>query len=194
MELADDIAYAVHDLEDAIATGMVSQKQWVSFIEIHLKENNNNTLNNMLERINGQLFSDDEADLKEVIGELVNLFITQASIAKQQQFENPLLDYRIELPEDLNSLLTALKQFVYQNVIRHPEMQQIEFKGQKVISDIFMAFESDPLRLLPRTRQAIYQQAINNGQSGYREICDYISSMTDEYAIKIHKRLFTTEY
>ena len=72
--------------------------------------------------------------------------------------------------------------------------QQIEFKGQKIISDIFAAFESDPLRLLPLTRQEVYKQALEQGETGYRQLCDYISSMTDEYAIKVHGRLFTTEY
>jgi len=194
MELADDIAYGVHDLEDAIATGMVSVHQWQEFVDTHLSNLQTGWLKSNLPRISAQLFSPDEADLKEVIGELVNLFITQAKIKKLDLFESPLLDHTVYLDEDLTILLEGLKQFVFKNVIRHPEMQQIEFKGQKIISDIFAAFASDPLRLLPLTRQAIYQNALAQGETGYRELCDYISSMTDEYAIKVHGRLFTTEY
>lgn len=194
MELADDIAYGVHDLEDAIATGMVTAHQWQGFVESHLGELQTGWLKTNLPRISAQLFSHDEADLKDVIGELVNLFITQARIKQLGKFESPLLDHKVYLEDDLTILLEGLKQFVFKNVIRHPEMQQIEFKGQKIISDLFAAFASDPLRLLPHTRQSIYQNAVEQGESGYRQLCDYISSMTDEYAIKVHGRLFTTEY
>jgi dGTPase len=194
MELADDIAYAVHDLEDAIATGMVTAQQWQAFVDSELSSITHPWLSAHLTRISKQLFSNDEADLKDIIGELVNLFITQANIKQYDLFESPLLEFTVTLEAGLSQFLEGLKKFVFRNVIRHPTMQQIEFKGQKIISDIFAAFESDPLRLLPLTRQEVYKQALDQGETGYRQLCDYISSMTDEYAIKVHGRLFTTEY
>ncbi|HAG40257.1 MAG TPA: dGTPase, partial [Pseudoalteromonas sp.] len=70
------------------------------------------------------------------------------------------------------------------------EMQQIEFKGQNLLIELFTAFASDPLRLLPETTQALYLDAEKQNQ-GMRIICDYLSGMSDEYAYKTYQRLFS---
>ncbi|MDP4983794.1 anti-phage deoxyguanosine triphosphatase, partial [Pseudoalteromonas tunicata] len=191
MELADDIAYAVHDLEDAIATGTVTEHHWYELAMPKLKDNDHPWLKAHLARISASLFSRQQAIRKDAIGELVNLFITQAQLQTiDTQFESPLLKHNVLLPEGLNEFLSSLKSFVYQTVIRKPEMQQIEFKGQKLIIDLFSAFASDPERLLPRSTQAKWRQAQLHASQGHRIICDYIAGMTDEYAYKTHQRLF----
>ncbi len=192
MELADDIAYGVHDLEDAIVTGMVSRTQWLEFFNFDLALIDHPWVKENMHRINIQLFDSDESDMKDAIGELVNLFITSATLVEQPNFTNPLLAYKVDLNAQLKNLLQGLKKFVYQTVIRAPEMQQIEFKGQKIIAELFSAFESDPMRLLPRSRQIQYKNAHQNGGCCMRVLADYISSMTDEYALKTHQRLFGT--
>ena len=78
MELADDIAYAVHDLEDAIATEQITLKEWQNHAlpALELVQCEWLSDSNLTER----LFLGSEAQRKDVIGELVNLFITQSSI------------------------------------------------------------------------------------------------------------------
>ena len=191
MELADDIAYAVHDLEDAIATEQITIHDWQSHAQPMLEKLDCPWLGdaNMAQR----LFFQSEADRKDIIGELVNLFITQSRlVATDAAFQCDILRYQVELPPSYQALLDVLKGFIYARLIRAPHMQQIEFNGQKLVIELFEAFASDPLRLLPETTADAYRYSESQGQSTYRVLCDYLSGMTDEYAYRTHQRLFSS--
>jgi len=191
MELADDIAYAVHDLEDAIATEQITLKEWENYAVPALDKVNCSWLETS--ELTERLFLNSEAQRKDVIGELVNLFITQSCITPTEvTFDCPILNFTVQLSSEYKSLLDTLKSFIYQRLIRASHMQQIEFKGQKLIIELFEAFSCDPLRLLPETTANAYQQALDNGLNTHRVICDYLSGMTDEYAFKTHQRLFSS--
>lgn len=56
--------------------------------------------------------------------------------------------------------------------------------------ELFAAFASDPLRLLPETTALSYRKAEQQGDNPLRVLCDYLSGMTDEYAYKTYQRLF----
>jgi dGTPase len=82
-----------------------------------------------------------------------------------------------------------LKEIVVALVIKSTPVQQLEFKGQKIVSELFSAFATDPKRLLdPRD----YKKTIQGGGATAtpRVICDYIAGMTDEYATKRYQQLF----
>ena len=191
MELADDIAYAVHDLEDAIATEQITLKEWQNHALPALSQVDCEWL--IDSQLTERLFLGSEAQRKDVIGELVNLFITQSAISHTEfAFDNPVLNYTVVLPECYQQLLDALKSFIYQRLIRASHMQQIEFKGQKLIIELFEAFACEPLRLLPETTANIFRQVKQQNGNTQRVICDYLSGMTDEYAFKTHQRLFSS--
>ena len=190
MEHADDIAYAVHDLEDAIATRVLTLDDWQTHALPHLQALNFKWLNTLLETLTSRLFSKNDFERKDAIGELVNTFIIHIHLDIQNEaFECPILKYTAKLHPEYENVLHILKHFVFQRLIRDPEMQQIEFKGQNLLIELFTAFASDPLRLLPETTQAQYIEAQKHNQ-GMRIICDYLSGMSDEYAYKTYQRLF----
>lgn len=191
MELADDIAYAVHDLEDAIATDVLSLDDWLTHALPHLQALDYDWLNTLLESLSKRLFSKYEHERKDAIGELVNTFIIHIHLDTQNdEFECPILKHTAKLDQQYENVLQILKHFVFQRLIRDPQMQQIEFKGQNLLIELFTAFASDPLRLLPETTQALYLEAEKHNQ-GMRIICDYLSGMSDEYAYKTYQRLFS---
>ena len=190
MEHADDIAYAVHDLEDAIATRVLTLDDWQTHALPHLQALNFEWLNTLLKTLTSRLFSKNDFERKDAIGELVNTFIIHIHLDIQNEaFECPILKYTAKLHPEYENVLHILKHFVFQRLIRDPEMQQIEFKGQNLLIELFTAFASDPLRLLPETTQAQYIEAQKHNQ-GMRIICDYLSGMSDEYAYKTYQRLF----
>lgn len=189
MELADDIAYAIHDLEDAIVIGLVTQKQFHEEVTNNILAGDSNWLQTNIIEIENKLFDHKGYVRKNTIGALVNFFITSISIQQKHIFEEPLLDYVALMPDDALSSLNLFKRFVFLYVIKKPELQLIEYKGQRIIADIFDAFNNEPLRLLPRNTMARWEQAADDNLQE-RVIADYISGMTDDFANKVYRSLF----
>ncbi|MCT6699468.1 anti-phage deoxyguanosine triphosphatase [Rheinheimera sp. 4Y26] len=189
MELADDIAYGVHDLEDAVVTGTVQQHIWQQELP-ELCRDWPPEAAQFLRQVGDKLFHQAHHIRKDAIGALVNRLITHVQWAEVlPDAQEPLIRYNAVLPKVEQQMLTLLKSFVYRHVILHPSLQQLEFRGQRIVQQLFSAFHSDPLRLLPFNTQQRWQLQQQKG-SGERVIADYIAGMTDEYAERMHQRLY----
>lgn len=191
MELADDIAYAVHDLEDAIVMGIVNREQWLEFVSPRLSCLQEPWIKEQLDNIDGRLFSSKHYRRKDAIGTLVNALVTAICIKEIIGFTEPLLRYQATIEAPYDELLEILKQFVLKYVVRKPEIQMLEYKGQQIVMELFEALASDPLRLLPFNTQERWQAAQQHGGNSLRVIADYIAGMTDEFAARLHQQLFS---
>lgn len=190
MELADDIAYGIHDLEDAIVMDMVNRQDFISDVTLPLKSLEIKWLSDNIDELTDKLFSKAHHERKNAIGALVNSFITAIEIADVEGFEHPLLAYNAKMPTDFESGLELFKRFVYNKVIRRPDVQQLEYKGQMVVMELLEAFSSDPERLLPENTQERWLKACEQN-NGMRVLADYISGMTDEFASRLYGTLFS---
>jgi len=189
MELADDIAYGIHDLEDAIVMNKVTFSSFEQEVVKPIQEIDGR----LAQRIHTyalELFSLESYRRKNAIGALVNNFITAISIQKQQLFKTSLIDYQAQLPEIEATCLQYFKNYVRKHVINNTEVQIMEYKGQQIVMELFQAFNSDPQRLLPSNTLQRWQNAAQNGL-GERVIADYIAGMTDEFASRMHQGLFS---
>lgn len=189
MELADDIAYGVHDLEDAIVLGNISASQWHAFTAEPFQALPT-ALQQRLAQLAEKLFAKAHHLRKDAIGSLVNQLITSVTLIESlPECQTPLIRYNATLAEHEQHILHTLKQLVYRCVIQQPAIQQSRFRSQNMLLKLFDAFASDPERLLPLNTQQRWQQA-NDLDAQQRVICDYISGMTDDYAERMYLTLF----
>ncbi|HGO5855534.1 TPA: anti-phage deoxyguanosine triphosphatase [Mannheimia haemolytica] len=186
MELADDIAYGVHDLEDAIVGGMVTPQSWQNAEKL-LAECQSDWVQQRLPEMREKLFSQHRYERKDVIGALVNHFITNVRWKALPEFDEPLLRYNAYLPENVACVLKILKDFVYQYVICDAKTQRVERKGQRILMELFDILSSDPMRLLPNNVRERWQNSPENKRA--RVICDYLAGMSDGQAFKLFASL-----
>ena len=190
MELADDIAYGVHDLEDAIVMGLISRKLWQEEVTSKIVDIKPCWLTDEMTEISDKLFSEEHHLQKDAIGALVNGFVTAIHLIKQPTFSEPLLAYKAVMEPEMRQALELFKHFVMRYVIQTPEIEQLRYRGQQIVMELFETFASDPKRLLPHTTAQRWQDAVAGGHSGHRVLCDYIAGMTDGYASRISQAMF----
>jgi dGTPase len=194
MELADDIAYGVHDLEDAIVLNNVTKAMWLEQALPVLLKIDNPWSKKYSENLTEMLFSNEHHLRKNAIGALVNHLITNITLIKTNDaFEEPLLKYNATLVDSALALLSVLKNFVFNNVIMATQIQQLEFKGQRMLMSMFDAFKSDPTRLLPNSIKQDWINAEDKNQNSDRILSDHLASMSDQHATRVYQNLFGTD-
>jgi dGTPase len=188
MELADDIAYGVHDLEDAIALHLIGREKFMEVYKAHEKAISG-LRGNLPEAEIEKLFTGSSAR-KKAIGGLVNIFIVNIRLEKRGVFQHLLLDYQATLPSEARGFLDALMTLVAKQVVKQPSVQMPESRGQRIVQRIFEAIADDPERFLKDSFLSSWNEKKGDTTAQMRVVCDYIAGMTDEYATKVYELLF----
>ena len=192
MEIADDIAYGVHDLEDALALGLLDLTSWKTTVSDALQQWPDNPITRDLEFYHRELFSNENRNRKHAISKLVGYFIRNIHVTEDPSFNHPMLRYQAAMKTEAYEILKCLKGFVMDKVILRPELQALQYKGQQVIINLFEIFAENPKRLLPEDVYRAYCSGDDNSEPiGVRAIGDFISGMTDVSAGKLYHKLLT---
>jgi dGTPase len=182
--LADEIAYNAHDLEDGLRAGLFSPFDLKELVIWQILE----------EAIQWQNHQFTEIDRREIIRELIGMMVTDVV---KKTAEN-LAAHEVDSPEQLQLLpvnvveysaefgrdIRELKTFLYQHMYRHYRLMRMQTKAEHFISEVFEAYMKEP-RMLPEQTQA-YLKAASRPQV----ITDYIAGMTDRYALDEWEKLF----
>jgi dGTPase len=191
MDIADDIAYGVHDLEDAIAMEMISHELWQT--EVMSQSVFKDCPLFDATQITQWLFAGNSRSRKRGISHLVGAFINATVLTEITAFEHPLLRCQVNLMPEAAAALAVLKQFVWNYVISIPEVKSFEYKGQVMVMELFEVLWANPERLLPRSRVEKMEQAESEHER-MRLLCDYVAGMTDDYAKRVYAKLFSPYY
>ena len=187
--IADEIAYNNHDIDDGIRSKKISLEQ-LETLEIFKIQKNN--ILNKYPKIKKSLL------LGELIKSTINLLIidliknTLDSIKMNKvensedvkNFKKLLVDFSPEIKKDN----IQLKRFLNKKLYQHEDVKKMTNQANKIISELFNAYDSD-INLLPKDYIKHNEKSLNGGQKR-RKIADFISGMTDRYAINEHKKLF----
>ncbi len=182
--VADELAYTAHDLDDGLRSGMITPRM-LRGIEIW------EILRQHLDWHDEHL---DELTRHRLVRRLINLEVTDLVHTTDQRLresgvrsveELQRLPYNVvSHSEGMRRRNRELKDFLYKNLYNHPRVVRMAQKAERILSDLFAAYTHRP-EILPRHIQARIEE-----YGLHRAVCDYIAGMTDRFAIEEHRKLF----
>lgn len=185
--LSDEIAYNNHDVDDGLRSGLISAEQLasVSLYARHAAEvaqefprlQERRRVHETIRRMIDAQVTDLLAETARRIGEAAPASVDDVRAAP------PLVGFSPPMHQENREL----KAFLRENLYRHYQVLRMTHKARRVIGDLFTAFMTDD-RLLPSQ----YQQ-LGAVEGLPRAVADYIAGMTDRYAIREHRRLFSID-
>jgi dGTPase len=184
--LADEIAYNNHDVDDGLRSGLITLDQFeeVPLVAAHMSEVRHAFPGLPERRVVHET-------VRRMINTLVTDLIRQSKHNIVQSAVVTLEDVRSAPPliaygDEINERQRALKNFLRVNLYRHYKVLRMSAKAQRIITDLFDIFMKDS-RLLPPQFQSLAEH------DRARAVADYIAGMTDRYAIREHRRIFAVE-
>lgn len=186
IELADDIAYGTHDLQDAIKFHLISSQEVLNLLDAY-RDRVSEKIKAALIRAERHASEDIKFVIRNLFADLISAFISDVKLTQRNQLPSNRLKYVAELSEGNQALLNELKKLVETKVILTQRVHTIEWRGGFIINKLFDAMYHDPM-LLPEDNR----QGWDTGSDRHRAriVCDYIAGMTDSYALKMYSRLF----
>lgn len=188
--IADDIAYSVHDLDDALRANLVNIEDLLNvpligdaFKDIKSKYTNlaqNKLIHESLSKTIGIMISDVVSQTEKNIK---NFDIE--TVEDIRKLDKPLVTFS---PEIANST-GKVKKFNMEKIYRNYKLSRTMNKAKHIVQELFQCFYENP-GLLPTEWGNLAQDKSQRSVV----ICDYISGMTDRFAIHEHRRIFDTSY
>lgn len=181
--LADEIAYNNHDIDDGLRSGLITVEQ-LQVLEIFATHD---------AQVRARYPGIDRRRLIcEVIRAMINTLVidlTETTLANIRQHQPDNVDGVRAAPPlaafspSMRAQADALKKFLFENLYRHYRVMRMTTKARKIVRELFMAFLEEPRLLASQHRR-------DDELSQARAIADYIAGMTDRYAIREHAQLF----
>jgi dGTPase len=184
--LADEIAYNNHDVDDGLRSGLITIEQLsgVRIFSRHLDSVKaqhpvlleRRLIHETVRRMINTLVSDLTERSRELIVKHRPRTIADVRHAP------PLIAFSVAIQQEQKEL----KQFLHGHLYQHYRVARMSNKARRIVTELFQAFFADA-RLLPPEFQVRAEQDLP------RAIADYVAGMTDRYAIREHRRLFAVE-
>lgn len=189
--LADEIAYNAHDIDDGVRSGLlrIEQLQAVPLFE-----------NFRQQAIASHASLGQASQSRRLLYETIRLMLsaqvydtiatTGAALAQAKppsvqavRHSPPLVQFSPEMRQQS----TALKQFLFTHLYRHPQVIQTMEQAKQVVRDLFAIYINSPQEMQLGAHKRPTPKL--PGESLHRVVADYIAGMTDRFAAREHQRL-----
>lgn len=183
IDLADEIAYNNHDLDDGISSGLLEYDE-VAGLSIwkHAAE------------VYGRSLPDSrKSRAREIIRTIINILVTDLINTMVSNIGNNDIESYSDAKKcsskiasfspEITAINNELKKFLKENLYQHYRVTRMSLKSQKVINDLFHIYTEHPDTLPDRHREEIEKNGI------IRTVTDFIAGMTDRFAIEEHRKL-----
>lgn len=185
IDLADEIAYNNHDIDDGLKAGLISLDE-LARIELWRE-----TWALVASKYPALAT---ERHVYQTISHLIGIFIDDVVVTSRSQLaEHNIVTLEqvrrhprrlVGFSPSLQRKNKELKQFLYRQLYRHFKVERMRVKADRFLTMLFESYRQNPT-LLPRREQERFERF-----SCERVICDYIAGMTDRFALDEYKRLF----
>jgi dGTPase len=186
--LADEIAYNNHDIDDGLRSGLLTlaQMEEVDFFARHRRE-----VEALFPGIAGR------RTIHETIRRMINALVIDLIQTSQQCINDARIhtidDVRNAVPlirfsDPMRAEALLLKQFLRTRLYQHYQVNRMTSKARRIVSELFAVFLDEPNQLPPDYQ--VDGRGPQDRQRQARKVADYIAGMTDRYAMREHRRLF----
>ncbi len=185
IDLADEIAYNNHDIDDGLKAGYITLKD---LEEVELWQQTYLMIGKKFPGL------DDKRHILQtisyLIGDLMRDLVNTTTENLQNHNISTLADIRsqpgnlVSFSPQMSELNQQLKKFLYRRLYRHSKVERMRVKAERFLSLLFENYMENPT-LLPERHQQRFEK-----YGTERVICDYIASMTDRYAQDEYKKLY----
>ena len=184
VDFVDEIAYNNHDIDDGLSSGMITVEKIRavelfrdSYEEVRAEGIRGERL--MRHQTVRRIISRCTKDLVETTLKTVR-DANVASVEDVRKAGRRLVGYSPEMARRVKEL----KEFLFTNLYRHYRVVRMGDKAGRVLRDLFLSYEGEPLQLPPHYQERIPRDGV------HRVVCDYIAGMTDRFAVDEHRKLF----
>ena len=187
--LADEIAYNNHDVDDGLRSGLITIEQ---LEQVTLFADNLNQVRAQYPNLS------DRRLIHETVRRMINVLVVDLCEQSSSNILNAKLatidDVRqqpmlIGFSPEMRERQTELKRFLRTNLYQHYRVNRMGAKAQRIVRELFGIFMQDSKLMPDDYHQRGGQRLHEKAQA--RAVADYIAGMTDRYAIREYQRLFT---
>jgi len=183
IDLADEIAYNNHDLDDGFSSGILSLDELMSLGIWQLAR----------KRFSDQLPAEPKLAVRMIIRNIINLLVSDLiDVTLNRIDEMGLADYMdirkadtamAGFSSDVRSATDETKRFLKKRLYQHYRVTRMSIKAEKVIRDLFTIYMEHPDTLPDDYQKRIASDGV------LLTVTDYIAGMTDRFALEEHQKL-----